>query len=110
MLEGDLQATTALLATSGVRVEALEVVLGDTHKLLEGTHAEGKQASEAWLKLKAQVEVDAKNLHQTAERMAQALAELRLLPSSILAGLVSEIALWYADALKQLRALPGMLK
>jgi hypothetical protein len=42
--------------------------------------------------------------------MAQALAELRLFPSPVLAGLVLEIALWYADALKQLGALPEMLK
>jgi hypothetical protein len=42
--------------------------------------------------------------------MAQALAELRILPSPVPVGLVSEIALWYMDPLKHLGALPGMLK
>jgi hypothetical protein len=75
-LEGDLRMTTASLETSGARVAALEVALGDAHKLLEVTRVEGKQASEARLKLEAQVEADATNLRQTMERMAQALVEL----------------------------------
>jgi hypothetical protein len=37
---------------------------------------EGKQASEAQLKLEAQVEANATSLRQTAERMAQALVDL----------------------------------
>jgi hypothetical protein len=102
--------TTASLETSGARVAALEVALGDAHKLLEVARAEGRQASEARLKLEAQVEADATNLRQTTERMAQALVELRLLPSLVPAGPVSYIALWYADTLKQLGALPRMLK
>jgi hypothetical protein len=109
-LEGDLQTTTTSLETSGGRVVALEVSLGDAHKLLEVERTEGQQASKARLNLKAQVEADATNLRQTVESMAQALAELRLLPSLVLAGPVSEIALWYADVLKKLGALPGMLK
>jgi hypothetical protein len=54
--------TTASLETSGARVAALEVALGDAHKLLEVARAEGRQASEARLKLEAQVEADATNL------------------------------------------------
>jgi hypothetical protein len=42
--------------------------------------------------------------------MAQALVDLRLLPSLVSTGPVSEIALWYADALRQLGALHRMLK
>jgi predicted DNA-binding ArsR family transcriptional regulator len=76
MLEGDLRAASASLEASGVRVAALEVALGDAQKLLEVACMEGKQASEAQLKLEAQVEADATSLRQTAERMDQALEEL----------------------------------
>jgi hypothetical protein len=109
-LEGDLQTTTTSLETLGGRVVALEVALGDAHKLLEVERAEGQHASKARLNLEAQVEANATNLRQTVESMAQALAELRLLPSLVPAGPVSEIALWYADVLKKLGALPRMLK
>jgi hypothetical protein len=81
-----------------------------TQKLLEDACTEGKQASEAQRKLEAHAEADAASLCQTAERMAQAQEELRLLPSPVPAGPISEIALWYADALRQLGALLGMLK
>jgi hypothetical protein len=53
VLEGDLRMTTVSLKTSETRVEALEVSLGDAHKLLEVVRVEGTQASEARLKLKA---------------------------------------------------------
>jgi hypothetical protein len=45
---------------------------------MEDARAEGKQASEARLKLEAQAEAeaDAASLRQTAERMSQALMEL----------------------------------
>jgi hypothetical protein len=59
-----------------VRVATLEAALGDAHKLLEVARTEGKQAFEARLKLEVEVEADATNLRQTAERMAQTLAEL----------------------------------
>jgi hypothetical protein len=110
MLEGNLRAATVSLEASGARVAALEVALGDAQKLLEVARTEGKQASEAQLKLEAQVKADATNLRQTAERMAQALVDLRLLPSLVPASPVSEIALWYAHALRQLGALHRMLK
>jgi chromosome segregation ATPase len=74
-LEGDLRAANSLLETSMTRVTRLEAGLESTKKLLEAAHAEGKLASEPQLKLAVQAKTDAKGLHQTAERMAQALAE-----------------------------------
>jgi hypothetical protein len=109
-LEGDLRAANSSLESLAARVPRLEAALESTQKLLEAARAEGKQASKAHLKLAAHAKTDAEGLRQSTERMAGALAELRLLPSPIPAGPISEIALWYADALRHLGTLLGMLK
>jgi hypothetical protein len=91
-LESDLRVANSSLETSMPKMENLEATLESTKKLLESSHVEGKLAFEAQLKLKAQADTDALNLHRTAVKMSRALMELQLLPGPVPAGSVSEIS------------------
>jgi hypothetical protein len=109
-LEGELRAANSFLEVTAAKMTNLEAFLESAQKRLESVREEEKLASDARLNPAMQISADTESLREIAEGTSRALTELQLLPNPISVDPVLEIALWYADVLKQLETLPKKLR